>query len=140
MTGPKAWRHLPLLSRPLSRWCGTLEITSEAFLDDSPIFSDPDPFVVRFHVKPIVALDPEKSLPIFEDPIWNYLGETKDTEKRARGWAIAFRGSLRHMSDDDGTLLVSLLRKQADVQVTHPLTERDLAAAWPQANREDPQR
>ena len=109
----------------LSRWCGILEITSEAFLDDSPIFSDPDPFVVRFRVKPIVALDPEKSIPIFEDAIWNHLSETKHTEKRARGWAIAFRGSLRHMSDDDGTLLVSLLRTQADVQVTHPLTERD---------------
>jgi hypothetical protein len=49
----------------LSRWCGVLEITSDAFHEDSPIFSGPDPFVVRFHVRPLVALDLEKSLPIF---------------------------------------------------------------------------
>ena len=37
----------------LSRWCGVLEVTSEAFEDRSPIFADTeDPFIIRFHVKP----------------------------------------------------------------------------------------
>jgi hypothetical protein len=31
----------------LSRWCGILEVKSKAFVDSSPIFSDPDPFIIR---------------------------------------------------------------------------------------------
>jgi hypothetical protein len=31
----------------LCRWCGALEIISPAFMDATPIFSDPDPFIVR---------------------------------------------------------------------------------------------
>src|ERR1700751_5242487 len=54
----------------LSRWCGVLEVTSPAFHHTTPIFSDPDPFVVRFHVKPLVAFDADKSPPIFEENIW----------------------------------------------------------------------
>jgi len=109
----------------LSRWCGALEITSKAFRDATPIFSDPDPFVVRFHVKPLVTLGPEQSLPIFEDQIWQQLSETQGIEKGARGWAKYFRGSLRHMADTDGSLLLGLLQKQAGEQVLYPLTERD---------------
>jgi hypothetical protein len=109
----------------LSRWCGALEITSGAFHDSSPIFSDPDPFVVRFQVKPVVELDPERSLPIFEDEIWNHLIETQGIGKGAKGWAKYYRGSLRRMADGDGDHLLTLLRKQAEAQVAYPLTERD---------------
>lgn len=109
----------------LSRWCGALEVTSGAFHGDSPIFSEPDPFVVRFRVKPIVVLDPEKSLSIFEDYIWNRLSETKRVEKGTKGWAIPYRGSLRRMADSDGVLLLDLLRKQGEAEVAYPLTERD---------------
>ena len=45
----------------LSRWCGALEVASPAFTDAAPIFSDPDPFVVRFHVKPLVLLEPDRA-------------------------------------------------------------------------------
>lgn len=109
----------------LSRWCGALEVTSEVFHGDNPIFSDPDPFVVRFRVRPIVALDPEKSLPIFEDHIWNHLSETKSVRKGTKGWAIPYRGSLRRIADSDGALLFDLLRKQGKAEVAYPLTERD---------------
>jgi hypothetical protein len=109
----------------LSRWCGALEITSEVFHDEKPIFSSPDPFVVRFHVKPLVALDPDKSPPVFDDAIWPHLNETRGVEKGSRGWGILYRGSLRHMTDADGAFLLDLLRKQANAQMTYPLTERD---------------
>ena len=56
----------------VSRWCGALEILSEAFEDNKPIFNDPDPFIVRFKVKPIFEFKPENSIPIFEDEIWNH--------------------------------------------------------------------
>jgi hypothetical protein len=37
----------------LSRWCGALEVESDAFEDTTPIFADTnDPFSIRFKVKP----------------------------------------------------------------------------------------
>ena len=79
----------------LSRWCGVLEITSNAFVDDTPIYSDPDPFVVRFKVRSDTLLDPERAIPIMEDELWSQLSITRDMEKGAKGWAAAhFRGSL----------------------------------------------
>ncbi len=101
-------------------------MTSEAFRDESPIFGNPDPYVVRFRVRQVVGLDPERSPPIFEDAIWNRLSETKDIEKGARGWATRFRGSLRRIDDADGALLLDVLRRQADAQAIYPMTERDL--------------
>jgi hypothetical protein len=109
----------------LSRWCGALKVTSERFRDDAPIFSDPDPFVVRFRVAPIVVLDPERSLPMLDDGIWNSLEETRGIPKGARGWAINYRGSLRQMSKSDGTFLLKLLEQQGQAQREIPFTERD---------------
>ncbi|HXA25649.1 MAG TPA: hypothetical protein VNW90_25500 [Acetobacteraceae bacterium] len=109
----------------LSRWCGALEITSPTFMDTTPIFSDPDPFIVRFNVRPIVALDPEYAIPIFDDRIWNSLEETKGIKKGVRGWGIGFRGSLRQITTSDGTLLLRMLREQGEQQTAFPFTERD---------------
>ena len=56
----------------LSRWCGVLEVESEPFSDDSPLLGDPDPFTVRFKVKPIVEL----AVPIREQRVWRALSIT----------------------------------------------------------------
>jgi hypothetical protein len=110
----------------LSRWCGILQITSKAFIDDTPIYSDPDPFVVRFQVRSEVVLEPERSIPITEDRLWNYLSITKGTEKGVKGWAVAhFRSSLREIDADDGKLIDSVLREQGDRQLVYPFTDRD---------------
>jgi len=45
----------------LSRWCGVLEVTSKLYVDDAPIFQNPDPFVCRFKVKPRSCFDAGKS-------------------------------------------------------------------------------
>src|SRR5215471_11989557 len=50
----------------LSRWCGVVEVASGAYEDETPYFTDPDPFVIRIKVKPHVVLDPELSIPISE--------------------------------------------------------------------------
>jgi len=111
----------------LSRWCGVLEITSEAYSDETPIFSNPDPFVIRFKVRPKVLLEPEKAIPIFEDVVWNGLSFTRNLEKGSKGWAAAnFRASLRKISDVDGEFLMRLLVEQSQRQDTFSLTERDL--------------
>ena len=110
----------------LSRWCGALQITSDAFLDNEPIFQDPDPFVVRFKVEPIVLLEPKYSLPIIDESIWNVLSETKDIEKGSQGWAMKFRGSLRQIEGSDGQFLLSRLRDQDTEQRLFEFTKRDL--------------
>jgi hypothetical protein len=69
----------------LSRWCGALHITSEVYEDATPIYADPDPYIIRFNVKPIVALEPERAIPIFEPKVWNSLSETKDSELGSTG-------------------------------------------------------
>ena len=109
----------------LSRWCGALRIASEAFEDDTPIYSDPDPFVIRFKVEPIVMLDHLHALPIFEDDIWNALQETRGIEKGTHGWAKHYRGSLRRMGDEDGDFLLRRLQTQASDQTKFELDERD---------------
>lgn len=51
----------------LSRWFGLLEMVEGPFQDDTPIFySENDPFVVRFRVRPIVWLPVERAIPIYE--------------------------------------------------------------------------
>lgn len=109
----------------LSRWCGALEVSSSAFKDTAPIFTDPDPFVVRFHVKPLVTLDPDRAIPIFDAQIWDRLEETKGIQKGVRGWGINYRASLRRMSKADGDFLLDVLRNQGSAQTIYPLTERD---------------
>lgn len=110
----------------VSRWCGALRIVSEAYHDEEPIFRNPDPFVVRFKVEPIVILEPEYSLPILDGEIWNALSETKDIDKGTPGWAGKYRGSLRQIGDSDGSFLMSQLKKQEEENRQFPFTDRDL--------------
>jgi hypothetical protein len=109
----------------VSRWCGLFRINSEAFEDSSPIFADPDPFVIRFKVEPEVMLDLEHALPIFEDSIWGKLKETRGIAKGAPGWAKYYRGSLRRLDDADGALLAAWLKNQSKAQTVYPLSDRD---------------
>jgi hypothetical protein len=109
----------------LSRWCGALEVKTPAFTDSTPIFSDPDPFIVRFNVDPIVLLDLDRSPPMLAPEVWDHLEETKGITKGSRGWGINFRGSLRSILPVDGDFLLQLLKNQRDVQTVYPLTERD---------------
>lgn len=102
-----------------------MKISSDTFQDDAPIFDDPDPFVVRFSVEPIVVLDQEASIPIFEDDVWNALTDTRNAEKGTSAWTGRFRSSLYQMKDVDGEFLLSRLKKQQEDQKVFPLTERD---------------
>jgi len=109
----------------LSRWCGALQVDSMAFEDNAPIFSDPDPFVIRFRVRPLVTLEAERAVPIFEPEIWNQLTETRGSARGSSGWTGYFRSSLRKMDDADGSFLVTLLERQHKQQKEHPFSDRD---------------
>jgi hypothetical protein len=53
----------------LSRWSGLLKVASPAFMDTAPVFDNPDPFVWRFKVEPLVVLDLQHSIPIYNDTL-----------------------------------------------------------------------
>jgi hypothetical protein len=112
----------------LSRWCGALEIKSNAFVDHEPIFQESgDPYVVRFKVEPIVVLDVINAPPITAPEIWRNLTLTDGVEVGSFGWAqsIGFRASLREIPDKDGEFLLDLLKRQEATPKSYPLTKDD---------------
>jgi hypothetical protein len=109
----------------LSRWCGLLETKSTAYEDDTPIFANPDPYVIRFRVNPVVQLAPEQSIPIFEPEIWTKLSETRDYDIGTSGWTGLFRASLRQIADHDGEVLREALHRQAADPKTYAYSARD---------------
>ena len=109
----------------LSRWCGVLEIESEAFYDETPRFGTDDPYPVRFNVKPVVILSPESAIPIHHPQVWQALSITNQLEPGDHYWTGFFRQSLNTLEDGDGTFLVELLKNQQSSPAPYPLTDRD---------------
>ena len=109
----------------LSRWCGVLQVQSEAYDDDSPRFDGPDPFTVRFRVEPTVILEPESSIPIHEDEVWSKLSITNQYERGSSHWTGFFRSSLNRLDDGDGRYLVQLLEEQQANPRSYPLSDKD---------------
>ncbi|MEA2951122.1 MAG: hypothetical protein QOJ96_642 [Alphaproteobacteria bacterium] len=111
----------------LSRWCGILEVNSEMFTDSSPIFTNPDPFLIRFNVTPIVKLDLEQSIPMLDEEVWSRLSLTKGIERGISGWAqhANLRASLRQMNEKDSRFLSELLLRQNAAQRIYPFSPQD---------------
>ena len=110
----------------LSRWCGVLEVTSEAYEDSSPRFTGrDDPYVMRFRVKPEVWLAPENAIPIHEDMLWKALSFTRSHPKDSSLWTGSLRMSLVALRDEDGNHLVEALRKQSREKVRYPFDQHD---------------
>lgn len=106
----------------LSRWVGLLEVVDGPFVEETPIFyPDSDPFVVRFHVRPLVWLPVEKAVPIHDDRVWNQLSFTRGQSKRSSSWTGKLRGSLVQLDDADGVFLENLIRGQVDAGATYPV-------------------
>ena len=98
----------------LSRWVGVLEVTDGPYEDDTPLFHpESDPFIIRFKVKPLVWLAPEKAIPIHADSIWNRLTFTRGQNKASSTWTGKLRGSLVRLDDEDGQLLERSILEQS---------------------------
>lgn len=111
----------------LSRWIGILEVVDGPFRDDKPIFlPEADPFVVRFHVRPLVWLPAERGVPIFEDVVWKHLSFTRGQTRGMSHWTGKLRTSLVSLTEEDGQLLESLLRQQVSGGTTYPVDEAEL--------------
>jgi EVE domain len=111
----------------ISRWCGSLEVVSDAFEDSMPIFADEnDPFPIRFKVRPIVMLEFEHAIPI--DELWSQLSFTSQLEPRSFGWAQAakLRQSLVSISAQDGHVIQRALENQTSQRKVFDLDQADL--------------
>src|ERR1022692_2969959 len=112
----------------LSRWFGLLEVIEGPYIDSKPIFvPEDDPFVVRFRVRPLTLLDPDKPIPIHDEEIWKGLSFTRPLEPGAIAWTGKVRSSLIHLDDDDGRFLANKIKAQAGEDgKTYPLDEDDV--------------
>ena len=91
-----------------------LDILEGPFDEGTPIFYPADdPFTLRFHVKAVVWVSLEKTPPIQADAVWHGLSFTQKHPQVSLAWTGHVRGSLTRVSDADGTVFESWLRRQA---------------------------
>lgn len=110
----------------LSRWAGILEVCSSSFEDTTPIyFTENDPFIVRFKVKPLIWLELEQAVPIYEDQLWDSLSFTKGQTKGSSSWTGKIRSSLTQIDNTDAVLLESALKQQKISGNLFPFDESD---------------
>jgi hypothetical protein len=108
----------------LSRWIGVLDVLSDCYIDESPLFyPDDDPYVVRFKVRPLVWLPKEKAVPIHEKHLWDALSFTRDCEPNSPTWTGKVRISLNKLSPEDGQLLESILMAQGSEGQSYAIDE-----------------
>ena len=120
----------------LSRWCGILEVLDGPFEDPAPLFTeDNDPFVVRFHVRPIFLLTPDKALPIHLPEIWQQLSFTKSWDPSTSTWTGKLRASLTAIDEADGQFLARLITEQARELRDYPLDEDEVRKLTPSTVR-----
>lgn len=115
----------------LQRFIGILEVVSEYFIDETPIFtSEDDPFVLRFRVKSIVWLSLEQGIPIHSDIVWNNLSLTKNLNEDKDRQGIAYKAKLASSPflwpQQDGEYLEKILINQAKKPINYPFSEEDL--------------
>lgn len=121
-----------------SRWVGIFEVESHYYEDATPIFiKEADPFVIRFHVKPLVWLDIEQGIPIHDATVWNQLSFTRNVDPKSQAWTGKIRSSLTPLSYEDGKLLEGKLFSQAKDPVEFPLTEIQLKNAQKKKQNEN---
>jgi len=112
----------------ISRWVGLLQVVDAYFEDATPLFyPKDDPFVIRFHVNPIVWIGEfNRALPIHDQEVWKTLSTTRDYPPQGKTWTGPFRASLNRMIDEDGEFLEKLLHRQSGANPKEfPLTEAD---------------
>jgi len=111
----------------LSRFVGLLEVKSECYKDDSKIWES-DPFPTRFHVRPLVVLQPETAVPVME--LRKHLSFFKDL-KFPGAWAVYFRASPVRLKESDAAVIVDAIHNASKNPVLRPF-DRPKFKARPQ--------
>lgn len=110
----------------LGRWCGILEVTSEYFKDETPIFyPTDDPFIVRFRVKPNAWLSKVNAIPIKDDRVWSALSFTKGVTDGSPRWTGKLRNSLNILDEKDGAFLEEFILSQKNGGETFAIDEEE---------------
>ena len=112
----------------LSRWCGVLEVESEMFEDNTPIFQkENDPWTIRFRVQPLIILEEADAVPIRLPEIWEGFSRTRGLQQNSHSWPAkaVLQSSLVKLRNEDGIFLQSKLRDQQASPISYPLTEQD---------------
>lgn len=108
----------------LGRWVGVLEVESDCYADESPLFyPEGDPYVIRFKVRPVVWLPKDQAVPIREKHIWDTLSFTKEVDQKSTAWTGKVRISLNKLSDEDGQFLQDRLLAQQTAGHRYPVDE-----------------
>jgi predicted RNA-binding protein len=97
----------------VSRWIGLLEVTGEAYLDSSPIWSK-NSFPARVPVKLIAELTSLSGVPVID--MKDKLSIFQNL-KNPNAWSGSFRGSLSKWKQSDGEAIVAAIMDA----VSHPI-------------------
>lgn len=106
----------------LSRWIGILEVTSEGFQDDTPIWQD-EVFPCRVKVKVVATLKPETGVPV------RAMGERLSVFRNMtnpNNWQGPFRGSPTRWKPEDGEEVVKAVLEAEKNPVVRPYDRAQL--------------
>jgi hypothetical protein len=106
----------------ISRWIGVLEVVSEPFQDNTPIWQD-DVYPCRVRVKLLVGLTPETAVPIFE--LKDQLSIFENVSS-SNTWTGSMRGSPRKWKASDGAVIVQAVQDAKANPVSRPVDKRKL--------------
>lgn len=106
----------------VSRFIGILEVISEPYQDNSPIWKDED-FPARIKVKPIITLKPNTAIPVhtLRDKLSFF-----QNLKSPHAWTGAFRSSPAKWSKEDGDAIFSAIKDATENPVDRPVDPRKL--------------
>ncbi|MDP9456058.1 MAG: EVE domain-containing protein [Actinomycetota bacterium] len=107
----------------VSRFIGVLEVTSELYRDETPIWKD-EAFPCRVTVEAIAALTPETAVPIFE--LKEQLTIFQNL-KSTGAWTGHVRGSPAKWKDADGEAVVYAVMEAVENPVKRPVDASKLA-------------
>lgn len=107
----------------VSRFIGMLEVTSEPYQDDTPIWSDED-FPCRMKVRPPVALRPKTAVPIHD--LRDQLSIFENLSS-PHAWTGRLRGSPAKWKASDGETILAALREAEAHPVERPVDPKKLA-------------
>jgi len=107
----------------VSRLIGILEVISEVYKDDTPIWSDAV-FPCRLKVKILVALQPETAVPIksLRDELSIF-----ENMKNPYAWTGYLRGSPTKWNTSDGEIILKALNEAKENPIIRPVDPRKLA-------------
>lgn len=105
----------------ISRWVGVLEVVSEPFQDNTPIWKE-DVYPCSVRVKLLVGLTPETAVPIYE------LKEQLSIFENAGSntWTGNLRGSPRNWKVSDAEVVVMAVQEAQRNPVSRPVEQRKL--------------